>query len=91
MPISLDTGDAIAHSHSWSFLVKQDSHECSEAVALLLGSSLGPISYNYGQQVETLAEALDQDRRTALHIAKSGPLRAIDMHLISNSGYEVNN
>ena len=91
MPVSLDTGRAVVdHSHSWSFLVDQDSDECSEAVALLLAPMTGasPAGYNYGQQVAALAEVFDQGgRQKTLQIAKSGPRQAIYKHLLSS--YEV--
>ena len=95
----LDTGELVVKdSHSWSFLVAQDSDECSKAVALLLAPTTdipATTGYNYGQHVEALAEVLDQGfeggRKKALQIAKSGPRQAIYKHLLSSAGYEVNN
>lgn len=91
MPISLDNGDpVVGHSHSWSFLVDQDSDECSEAVALLLApTTASPAGYNYGKHVEALAEVLGQSGQKVLQIAKSGPRQAIYKHLLSSDGYEV--
>ena len=84
MPVSLDSGRAvIKDSHSWSFLVGQDSDECSEAVALLLAPTTG---YDYGKHVEALAKVLGQK---VLQSAKSGPRQAIYKHLLSRGGYEV--
>ena len=90
MPVSLDNGHAVVKdSHSWSFLVGQDSDECSNAVALLLDAPTtdSPSGYNYGKHVEALAEVLGQGGQKALQIAKSGPRQAIYKHLLS--GYEV--
>ena len=90
MPVSLDTGQAVVgHSHSWSFLVAQDSDECSKALALLLAPMTdSPAGYNYGQHVEALAEVL-QGGQKVLQIAKSGPRQAIYKHLLSSDGSEV--
>ena len=89
MPVSLDIGQAdVEHSHSWSFLVEQDSDKCSEAVALLLAPTTdSPAGYNYGQHVEALAEVLGQGGQKVLQIAKNGSRQAICKHLLS--GYEV--
>ena len=93
MPVSLDTGHAVVdHSHSWSFLVGQDSDECSNAVALLLTPMTdSPAGYNYGPRVEALAEVLGQGSQKALQIAKRGPRYAIYEHLLLSGSYEVTN
>ena len=92
MPVS-PTGEAVVtHSHSWSFLVDQDSDECSHAVALLLNRATdAPSGYDYGRHAAALAEVItDQNSQTnALQIAKSGPRQAIYKHLASNCGFEV--
>ena len=89
MPVALVEAKAelVEHSHSWSFLVDQDSDECSEAVALLLAPTTdSPAGYNYGKHVEALAKVLGQK---VLQSAKSGPRQAIYKHLLSRAGYEV--
>ena len=92
MPVS-QTGEAVVeHSHSWSFLVDQDSDECSHAVTLLLDARAtdAPSGYDYGRHAAALAEVIDQKSQTeALKIAKSGPRQAIYKHLASNCGFEV--
>ena len=89
MPVyNLVSDLVVEHSHSWSFLVAQDSDECSNAVALLLAPTTdSPAGYDYGQHVEALAEVLGQGGQKALQIAKSGPRQAIYKHLLSS--YEV--
>ena len=89
MPVSLDTGYLFGeHSHSWSFLVDQDSDECTEAVTLLLAPTTdSPAGYNYGQHVEALAEVLGQSGQKVLQIAKNGPRQVIYKHLVL--GYKV--
>ena len=90
MPVSLDTGHTVVeHSHSWSFLVDQDSDECSEAVALLLAptTDIPAAGYDYGQHAAALAKVLGQK---VLQSANSGPRQAIYKHLLSRGGYEVN-
>ena len=88
MPVYIITGNLVVeHSHSWSFLVNQDSDECSNAVALLLAPTTDiPAGYNYGKHVEALAKVLGQK---VLQSAKSGPRQAIYKHLLSRGGYEV--
>ena len=72
----------VKHLHIWSFLVDQDSGECSNAVALLLDA---PTTDNYGQHVEALAKVLGPGGKKA----KSGARQAIFKHLLSHGGYEV--
>ena len=88
MPVYIITGNLVVeHSHSWSFLVNQDSDECSNAVALLLAPTTdSPAGYDYGEHVEALAKVLGQK---VLQSAKSGPRQAIYKHLLSRGGYEV--
>ena len=83
MPVTLDMGQTVAkHAHSWSFLVEQESDECSKAVELLLAPRTdSPAGYDYGQQVVALAEVLNKDGWKLLQIAKSGPSQAIHKHL----------
>ena len=75
MPVYIITGNLVVeHSHSWSFLVNQDSDECSNAVALLLAPTTdSPAGYDYGEHVEALAKVLGQK---VLQSAKSGPRQA---------------
>jgi len=90
MPVSRPNGEPVfGHSHSWSFLVAQDSNKCFNAVALLLDAPApdNPAGYDYGKHVEALAEVLDQGGRKALEIAKSGPRQSMHKHLLS--GYKV--
>lgn len=88
MPVFITGNLVVEHSHSWSFLVAQDSDECSNAVALLLAPTTdSPAGYDYGQHVEALAEVLGQGGQKVLQIAKNGPRQAIYKHLLS--GYEV--
>ena len=88
MPVSIITGNLVVeHSHSWSFLVAQDSVECSNAVALLLARTTG--GYDYGKHVEALAKVGPELGQKVLQSAESGPRQAIYKHLLSRGGFEI--
>ena len=91
MPVSQTGETVVTHSHSWSFLVDQNSDECSHAVTLLLNARAtdAPSGYGYGRHAAALAEVIDQNSQKALQIAESGPRQAIYKHLASNCGFEV--
>eukprot|EP00984_Skeletonema_dohrnii_P037813 scaffold40312_cov155-Skeletonema_dohrnii-CCMP3373.AAC.1 len=85
MPVSIEDGTTAEHCGSWNACVACNTEVATGAVRRILSEPEG----GYGKYIHALADACDDEGRSALALASSGPRAAIYEYLLFSGQYRL--